>query len=406
MNKSYFVLLLLLFLTGQALALGVFERTFGEMGYENFTVHGPSNSGCFEALFLFPTDLNYLAGENYPIASLQLLLQPMRGKNFSVYVKLNDSNVGVFSTKSFACNEVCWLRVPLPKRLITKEENRLQLCLNNSIDVSQSALGKQSMIGLYRTVDFSKEDAFVEEAEKKEITIGEKTKITLILHNYGSASGFVEMKHARELAEDKEAYVVVDGNTHFGGFIKPGETITVSYTIRPRVVGAISLPPAILYYRNEFGEPQERFAKMLTITVREPENKISAFVMKEGEINKVGAVTELRLAVKNNGRGPLFNLAVSLALPEGLSLVAKPESTIDTIQPGETKYLEFSVRALKGGNYPIGCTVSYTDLNARESKCQQSSLLFREEKTPPELWIGLALLAAAVIIYTYIQSGK
>ncbi len=406
MNKWHLVFLLLILFANSAFGAMVFERSFGEMGHDALVVEGPGERACLEIPFVFPQDVNFMAGENYPIASLQLQLLPVRGKNFYVDVKLNDENVGTFFTESFFCQEECWLRVFLPKELLEEVENELKVCLKNSADVSESVLGKESMIGIYHTVDFFREDAFEETVERSEIVIGEKVKITMLLHNDGSASSFVEMKHARALAEDKEAFVVVDGNTYFKGFVKPGETVAITYTIKPRVLGPISLPPAIVYYSNEFGEPQQRFGKMVTINVKEPERKVNAFVVKESEINRVGTTTQLQLAVKNNGRDPLFNLGIHLTLPEGLSLIEEPDGLIDVLQPDETRYLDFSARALQPGEYKIGCSVTYIDLNASESKCEQLTLLFEEQEIPAELWIGLALVIIAVVVYLYIQSGK
>ncbi|MDP6671203.1 MAG: NEW3 domain-containing protein [archaeon] len=406
MNKWYFLLLGLLVLAGSSFGAVIFERSLGEMGYSDFAVDGPETRDCTEIRFVFPNEVDFNAEGNYAVASLHMLLLPINGKNFSVETELNGEKISPYLTKEFACDSGCWLRAGLPKELLEEGENRLELCLNNSVDVTKSVLKAESTVGIYTLADFSKEGAFVELADNKEPLIGERVDITLLLHNYGSDAGLVEMKHARTLAEDKKAYVVIDGNTLFAGIIGAGETVEVSYSIKPRVLGSISLPPAILYYDNGFGEQKQKFGEMVTINVKEPERKINAFVIKDREINLVGDTSEMQLSVKNDGRDALFNLGVYLELPEGISVVESPESFIDVLFPGQTKSFGFSVRANQKGDYKIGCKVTYTDLNLSESKCSQTSLVFEGQEIPLEFWGGIALLLVGIGVYLYIQFGK
>jgi len=403
MNKWFFWVLALLVLAGNCVAYTVFERSFEDMGYPDFEVEGTGEEGCKEVMFLFPETIDFSAEENYPVASLHVSIMPIKGKEFAVSIRLNNTRMGDFGYESFYCEEECWLRAQLPKELLKKGENKMDVCLKNSIDVSRSVLEDGSKIGVYRLMDFSAENTFKEVAENETVVLGEKTKIKLLLHNAGGAAGFVEMKHARKLADDKEAYVVVDGNTQFSGFIGAGETIEISYVIKPRVLGDISLPPPILYYQNYFGDRMQKFGKTVTIHVVEPEKTANAFVVKGSEINLVGEIVEMQIALKNEGLRPLFNLGIYIILPEGLDFVEKPAGIVTALKPGETEYIDFSVLAHTPGEYKIGCSIAYLDINASESKCEQSAIVFRERKIPAELWIGLALVLIAVGAYVYIQ---
>jgi uncharacterized repeat protein (TIGR01451 family) len=330
---------------------------------------------------------------------------PVKGKNFYISTWLNDGNTGIGYTKDFFCEQECWYRLKLPKESLKEGENLLKACLNNSIDTTKSILQSESTVGVYKTADFSG-NAFQEKAEKYEALIGEKLEITLLLHNKGSSAVEVEMRHARELAEDKYAYVVVDGNAYFNGLVEAGQVLEVKYSIKPRVVGSISLPPAVVYYKNEFGEEQQIFAKAKTIVVGEPERKVNAFVVKEREINNVGEQTGLRLAVKNEGRTAVYNIEISMLLPEGLHFIQEPERSIGLLKPEETRFFDFSVNARPTGEYKIGCKVNYIDFNASETKCGQSTLVFEGQEVPQELIVGIVLVAFAVAAYLYIQKGK
>ncbi len=406
MKNALILFLALAMLVSQVSAATVFERSFQEMGYNDFELQGAQKSGCTGIKFVFPEEVEFLTGENNVIVSLNMGLFPIKGKNFYVEVRPNLRETGTYTTENLVCAETCWLRATLPKETLKEGENELDICLNNSVDVTKSVLYNKSTVGVYKTANFSAEDSFIEIAEKENLVLGEKTKITLLLHNKGGDSANVELKHARPLAEYKDAYVVVEGSTQFSGKINAGETVRVEYTIKPEVIGSISLPPAILYYDNEFGEKQQKFAKMTTIRVAEPEVKVNAFVIKEKEINKAGDTVSGRIAVKNEGQDTLSNLRVYIDIAEGLSLIEEPGTLIDTLQPGETKYLEFNARAVLPGEYAIGCKVSYSALGAKETNCNKSTFIFEKPEIPLDLFAGLLLVGIAIVTYLFIQFSK
>ena len=59
----------------------------------------------------------------------------------------------------------------------------------------------------------------------------------------------------------------------------PGETVEISYVVKPRVPVHMTLPPAIVYYENEFGEQEAKFSNLVSLDVRQPERKIEAFIV-------------------------------------------------------------------------------------------------------------------------------
>jgi hypothetical protein len=403
MNKCVFAALVaLMALLPACFGEPVFERSFGQMGYEDFLVEGSNKSGCFEAEFIYPIDVE-AEGEIYPIASIGLELGPVQEGKMDVNAFLNGTAIAAnLSAVDFKCKEgVCWERIFLPRaNLMEAKENKLRVCLGTGNSITSIRLKGDSKIGLYQVADFSGKEAFRMDAEKTGLVIGEKTTITILLHNEGSAVANARIEFARPLAEDKNAFSVVEGDTYFSGQVKPNETVEISYVVKPRMAVHMTLPPAIVYYENGFGEEEARFSNLVSLDIRQPERKIEAFIVKKEENAPVGRPIELTLAVKNVGLDPLYGLAVRIN--------SEAETTggttgIESIQPKETKYVKFSVNSDEAGKFPISCTITYTDINASESRCQDSFVEFSQPEISQLVYIGIALVVVAIGVYVYIM---
>ncbi len=391
-----------------AQAAALFERSFAEMGYADFAVEGAQQRGCTAVRFLLPTDVNAADAAIYPILSLGIDFRPVQKGPADINVHFNGHNIAELTVGNFKCQDsICWERLNIPKeKLGAHGENKLGICISTSSSITKAVILSDSSVGLYKTADFSKPGAFAVNAGKWDLVIGEKTKITVLIHNTGSAAAFAEVRHARALAEDKNAFFVVEGKTSFKGFVNAGEQAEFSYIIKPRVLGSITLPPAILYYRNEFGEEEALFGNLVHLAVRQPERKIEAFIVKEREAGLVGEAIELQLAVLNIGSDPLFDLAVEVQLPDGINFVQQPQNVIAALYPNETELLPFSVNSSKEGRFAIGCNVTYTDVNLTESKCEGSGVEFEQPEISSMVYAGIALLVIALLVYFYIMHGK
>ncbi|MFA4855098.1 MAG: hypothetical protein WC634_00745 [archaeon] len=404
MNKCFFAALVALLVLPTAFGEAVYERSFGEMGYEDFLVDGPAgHTGCFEAEFIYPADIAIENREIYPIASIGLEFGPVQEGKIDVNAFLNGKVIAenYASAGDFKCKEgVCWERLFLPKNALREEENRIKVCLGTGNTITSIKLKSGSGVGLYKTADFSGENAFRMDAEKTGLVIGEKTTITILLHNEGSAVTNARVEFARPLAEDKNAFSVVEGDTYFTGLVKPGETVEISYVVKPRVPVHMTLPPAIVYYENEFEEQEAKFSNLVSLDVRQPERKIEAFIVKKEENAFVGQPIELTLAVKNIGLDPLYDLGIRI---NSATETTGGEAGIGSIQPKETKYVNFSVNSGEAGKFPISCTITYTDVNISESQCQDSFVEFSQPEINPLIYVGIALVLVAIAVYVYIM---
>ncbi len=403
MSKLILICFVAFLLLPAASGESLFERSFAEMGYEDFLVEGAQKRGCQPLLFLYPDNIDIQGEEIYPIASVGIELGPVKQGKIDVNVSLNGKDIADLDIGDFKGNEgVYWERLALPKSLLQEEENTLKLCLGTGNSITSILLSGESKVGLYKLADFSAEDAFKVFAEKPQLVIGEKTKITILLHNRGSASATTRIEYARPIAEDKNAFSVVEGDAYFTGVVEAGQEVQISYVVKPRVAAYMTLPPAIVYYENGFGELESRFSNLVSLNVREPERKIEAFIVKEEEAALVGQLIEMRLAVKNVGSDPLYDLSLEIYSE---TTIAQEQKESASIMPKETRYLPFTVGSLEAGKFPIGCTVTYTDLNVSESHCKDSFALFKQPAIDPAIYAGLALVVIAVIVYLYIMKS-
>lgn len=404
MNKFLAIALLAIFFAQFACAETVFERSFKEMGYGGFSLDGPLVEGCTEVTFIFPEGKAEIK-ENYSIASIAAEFSPVNEKKADLNVFLNNSKIAELTQNDFKCSKsLCWERLFLPKGLLKEEKNSLRICMKTGHSIIRMKLSDESKIGLYKTADFSGKSDFRMIAEKTELVIGEKTEISIILHNGGSDLTAAEIKFARPLAEDKNAFSVVEGDTYFReGTIKAGETIKIIYVVKPRVAATMTLPPAIVYYKNEFLEQESKFSNLVTLNVREPERKVEAFIVKTSESALVGQPVEMALAVKNVGRDPVYDLSIDMQSNADL---AQDSSEIGTLLPKETKYIPFTAMSGMAGKFPIGCTIVYNDTNSVESKCLDSFVEFLPQEISPAIYGGIVLIAVALIAYAYIMHGK
>ncbi|MDD5147850.1 MAG: hypothetical protein PHH08_00115 [Candidatus ainarchaeum sp.] len=404
---------LIIAIAGTACAETVFEKTFGEFGAENFSVDSPNSTACTFVDFSFPQDQNVFAKENYPILSLDAGFSPVASEAAKIDVNLNGIPISETGATGFKCeSQNCWSRIWLGKQYLGAGSNRLNICLHSSSTTTKISLSNASKIGLYKTAQFGKNypfktaDYFTTTAEKEEVVIGDTDKITVTLHNAGSGPADIELKYARPIAEEKKAFVFIEGKAYAQGTIEPNGDIKIEYIIKPRVLGPITLPPAAVYYSNEFGEQEVIFSSQATIKVREPEKKVDAFIGKEKEINQLGQAVPLTLNVTSRGKDKLYNLEVSIETPPEINILGQKTRTIESIAPGETVKLNFEATASQGGTFDIGCRLVYSDLNFTEVKCENSKLVFEQPGIGIEIIAAIILVIIGIAVYVYIMKSK
>ncbi|MBN1941088.1 MAG: hypothetical protein JW772_02810 [Candidatus Diapherotrites archaeon] len=405
MLRQLLVLICVVVLCSVAGAETVFERSFQEMGYEDFSAEGALQQACGKIEFIYPSNADAFSEENYTILSINAVFVPAISPAATIDVNFNGLGIAKINGSEFKCNETnCWARAKMPRNAAKENTNRIDICLNTSNTTTKIVLDNNSKIGLYKIADFSEKDSFITTAEPKEIVIGETTKITVILHNKGSDSAQVEIKYARPIAENQAAFAFVGGRAFAKQEIGAGEKIEIEYEIKPRVLENITIPPAAVYYNNVFGEEEMRFSELVTIHVREPDKNIEAFIGKSKEKLMTNETANITISIKNKGRDPLYNLQVAPTMLAGMHAIGASQQGIESILPGETKSVDFQVSANSPGEFEVGCDILFKDLGQTESPCA-TKLVFAQPQIPPEIIAGLIIAVLGAALYIYIMKS-
>ena len=376
---------------------------FQDIGYNDFVVEGANKRGCMEVKFIFPDDKNKTK-ELFPLLYLAATFEPVAKGDARVEIKINDFNITTFGPSQADCSESrpshCNKLIFLPKENLREETNRAEICLQTSNTITKISISKSgSLLALHTSPKFLIETI----PEKREIVLGETLKVRLVARNTGSANGMVEFKRTREVAEDKNAFRVVDGDTSWEGILEPSQRQEIVYTIKPKAAGPLSLPPAVLTTRNIVGEKETLFSEPVMLLVRLPEKAIEAQVIKKRETARVNEKTGITIVVKNRTEQKIENVLVGLLTD--LEGAGGTEKTI-ALQPNQAQNIEFFVTARKAGTASIGCNVKYSDARLVNVDCEKQNIVFEEQTIPALVIIGLFFIAIAITAYAYIHYSK
>ncbi|MBI2597716.1 MAG: hypothetical protein HYW50_00805 [Candidatus Diapherotrites archaeon] len=356
-------------------AATVLETKLSDLGYSDFSVEKQGETNCLNVQFNPPSDLNH---EVYGIVSVHAEFLPTTSKKSLIAVFLNGKKVGSVTSVDFADSLA---RFNVRQGEIV-EENLLKICGTTSFETQRIKIFSDSTIGYYFKPDFEKEGAFELLVFPQEPNVLEEFKVTAILKNFGSESTDVILNYRKdELEKETPETELVKGETTTtrtisacakrapdSSCIEPSE-VRFEYLLRPKIVGPISLLPAIAEFQNPFGETVFLESDRPIVKIVEPEVKIKPFVSVQKEQFLPGEKTAAKLIITNEGKDPLFNLFLKIEI-DGLTLLRGAESeTIEVIKAGESIEREYTLSAIEPGEFSIGCSIDHLDYSVVESNC-------------------------------------
>lgn len=390
------------------------ENSLGALGYSDFIVSGADRNVCTEYAFVKPADMNRMA---YPVLSIHAQFAPVEsgGADVSVYLNNDENAVSVMRADKFTNG---WARFNLPWELL-EEKNTVKVCARTSFTTTEIKVLKDSVLGYYMKPDFERKGAFTKMIEVKTPKPGQVFEIKMRLFNYGSEGAKVKMLYRRSVLEERlPELVFVKGDTTFEATIPPcisrdadancivPSEVGFSYFAMAKKAEQMTLLPAILNYENVFGENVEQESNRQTITVVQPEIRVKAFLLVEGNAQKVGEAGKATLGVKNEGIDTLYNISAVVLPQQGLQIEGNGRAAISSIAPGETKYVDFSLGAGQAGSYGLGCRLSYLDYNAVETECSTANVIYEAAGIDPALIGAGVLLLVAIGVYAYFVRKK
>jgi len=384
-----------------ALAAIVNEKTVSDAGYAEFAVQGVDKNACTE--IAFAKDLNQNTAGFYTVFSLHAEFLPVVSGDATASVFLNGDENALETAKATDF-ENKWHRFILPNQNL-KEQNALKVCLQTSNTVVEARLLADSIIGTYKMPEFKKE-LFVKSVDNQAPLIGEEFEVTIKLTNSGSEATDVNILHRKPEVTSEYTQVLRGQSTYFN-IIKPGETVTLTYSTKSRKAGPLALPAAVAYYTNVFGEQKRIVSNYPLLEIKVPEIKVKALFLLKEAVKKTGETTSARLAIKNEGENTLYNITSYLQFPAGISLVnGNSSETISTLKPKETKFFDLNISAGIPGDYSLGCKLAYIDYNVTETVCENAKISFEENKIPAEIIFAAAIVAFAMLVYAFFHFKK
>jgi len=395
--RKIFVALALMAIALSAGAETITQSSFQGMGFAAFENNLPNGSKCQD--FVLFKDLNKNTGAFYTVVSLHALFEPIASADANVTVFLNGEAEALMSAKATAFRNNWW-RFQLPNEKL-REQNVLKICLNNSSSTIKSTVQADSLYGTYRMVEFKPEE-FVKTVSTNKPLWGQEFTLTVSLHNTGSEQANVHIQYEKPGISFKHL-AFVKGDTTFDGSVAPGQTVSFSYTIKSTQTGPFTLPAAIVFYSNEFGEDEKLVSNYPVIEVKEPDIKVQAVVLNKATEKKLvpGKSIPLEVLLTNYGQFELSNVAVTFPEQDGMVLNSQKNQTIPSLKPGENKTIAFSVTPTMAGNFTVGCKLAYLDIGLKGADCESTRVFVESNSFPVEYLGGIALVIVAILVYLY-----
>lgn len=395
--RKLIVLLGLVLLVASVNAAVLEEFSLKAHGLSDLVVEGENKEACLDFVFFKEMPLEK-AGE-YVFFSVNAEFQPTTEGKASISVSLNDSVVAELAPEDF---ENGWARVLFQRNNLVDGNNSVIACAKTSKAITKVVLKNDSLLGTYKSPDFSQANAFQQVPSNYFPLEGETIDVSVRLKNYGS-----EKTHARMMWR-KEGIVrpeleLIEGDTSKEGDIEPGQELVMDYKIKLNQALKLDLPSAIAYYVNVFGEEKIIESDRPTLDVLKPNIDLQGFFLVDESIIYDKKEASVLLAVHNNG-SRARDVKLTVLAPEGISTEGMPNE-IALIEEKETKYLQLNLIAEKLGEYRLDCLLELPDFN-KSFSCQEKVIEFKEKGVSSEIGIAGIVVIVGVLLYLYAYSAS
>ena len=203
---------------------------------------------------------------------------------------------------------------------------------------------------------------------------GDTTTITVTVRNT-APKGMGELKNIEVTDSYPSGLTLVSGDVHAQyQVLKPDESRTFQYVIKPMQTGTFNLEPVMVSYCDESGENHTKRSDTATLTVvsspgLQPTAPPNASVKLHGERTDVGIGDDilLKLSAVNLITKPVMHVQIIIIPPSGMSVTSSGfamsgagQFTSDyKIDPGVCRDIEVRIVANQIGNYTVEGRVIY-----------------------------------------------
>ncbi len=384
------------------------EKTLKDKGYNSLSVEGTEKTECMEVEFLreeFPGLEE--EGSRFIVSVKAEFLPQMEGKA-SVDIFLNGEHIGRIPQEEFVCESgECWGRVQADKEIL-RQENKVKFCGRTGKSITRINISNESLLGTYFVPAFGEGDftkcIFLESGgcvKEYEASLGEDLNVNILIHNRGGGEAFIRFKDKRSIIGEKEERKEL-ADVDFNFLLPAGETRIISYPVRVKEAGPMSLGPSAIYYDNVFGEEQLLFSNTVDLTVRYAEPKAEAFILEKDDEEKKARA---KVVVRNDSPYPLHGILVSVVTGSGLEVEGNDRLEIAELRGKGSETLEFNVYARNAGEFSLGCTVEFAS-GKQAIECGGTRVLFAEKGADPVIVGAALMLVIGVLIYFHLHSRE
>jgi len=203
---------------------------------------------------------------------------------------------------------------------------------------------------------------------------GDTATITVTVRNT-APKGMGELRDIEVTDSCPSGFTLVSGDVHAQYFLlKPNESRTLQYIIKPTQSGTFNLEPARVSFYDESGEYHTKRSDTATLTVisapgLQPTAPPNASVKLHGERTDVGIGDDilLKLSAVNLITKPVMHVQIIIIPPSGMSVASSGfvmsgagQFTSDyKIDPGVGRDIEVRIVANQIGNYTVEGRVIY-----------------------------------------------
>lgn len=361
MLRKIIVVVFVLFSLCFVSAKSIDERTFMDIGFEDYDILRGKEECIYYDLGKIETEQNYRFFVNLKLANYI----PVKN-DLEIGVTLNDLKKTIKNDEILEENLFEFTN-------IKKEKNSMVVCVNNNA-LPKVIISKNSTFGTYLIGEIKENVDFYQKILTSTTYNSTLIPIEIYAHNSGDDSLFININHANEIFLRNSNLETVSGQTNYSGQIAAGQTIILKYFLKANRNIDFALPAAELKYTDEFGREIVLSAKQEIIKIRDNENKIEVYVdLKRNAI--VGHPLTGNIILKNVSPTNIKNVFIESHF-DGKIVVS--ERHIPILKKYTVIEIPFEISVDEAGQYNLNMTVYY-NVGEKENGVSAQTIIVNAE---------------------------
>jgi hypothetical protein len=389
MIKKYITIIIICFVflqIGNLHAEVIDEKTFYDLGYDNFTILKDQNV-CKEIIIKnLDSSLNsktvlQLEIENYIFAS--------NGLQIDIY--LNS-----LKEKELKNTEIIKKNIIKLHNFKKNQDNNLTICINNSF-LPKIVFSKQSVIGNYLLAEILESN--FKQIIPPVVESNSLVPIELVVENTGYAPIYIELSNANDKYLNNIELENVSGQTEYKGIINSKDFVNIKYFIKTNKNTKFISPKATLKYTDEFGTNYEINSKLEVIETIDKLSKLEAYInIPRNIINK--EEVSGKIILKNNSEEYITEIFIE---PNTNLFFELNINKLIKLNPKDIIEVPFTIKSYNIGNYKMNFNITYEVANNSEKYKLTTDVINIESETKKDFLSEIigSLILIFIIIYIW-----